>query len=260
MRKMLIVDDEETIRWALAELFMQDGWEVHGAADGVEAAEMVAANVYDYMITDLKMPGRTGTDVIREARRHNARMGITVLTGYASVETAAQAVRMRACDYVTKPCSISALKTRIDEFLQEADRLGRRNRPAGPPAQSDLDAFVAGGGTAVPLASASPNGCDAAAILDGLRALFLDLGFGPGRARDLTQSCVEAVAALSGGPGTRGGRAALLGGRVLVGVDCPGEPPAGLPVTLERLRARHDVHVELVHHAGGCTVVLSEAI
>jgi len=260
MGKMLIVDDEETIRWALAELFMQEGWEVHSAADGAEATEMVAANVYDYMITDLKMPGRPGTDVIREARRHNARMGVTILTGYASVETAVQAVRLGAWDYVTKPCSAATLKERIDEFAEQAGASGRRIRLAGPPAQADLDAFVAGGGTTLLSADLSSQPGGLGLVLDRLRQAFHDLGFGPNRARELTQSCVEAAAPLSAGPGVTTARVALLGGRVLVGVGHRAEPPGELSEALDRLRDEFGVQAGVVSHDGGCTVVLCEAI
>jgi ActR/RegA family two-component response regulator len=257
---MLIVDDEETIRWALAELFMQEGWEVHTAADGAEAAEMAVANVYDYMITDLKMPGRPGTDVIREARSQNTRMGVTVLTGYATVETAVEAVRLGAWDYVTKPCSAAALKRRIDEFLEQAGASARRAPAVGPLGQDDLRAFAAGEGTPVLSADPSTDAEGLAAMLGHLRKAFRDLGFDPVRAQELTQACVEAIAALSDGPGLGEARVALLGGRVLVGIHHSGGPPAGLAEALEKLRRQFGVQAAFVSQGGGCTVVLSEAI
>jgi len=257
MRKMLIVDDEETIRWALGELFMQEGWEVHGAADGTEAARMVAHTAYDYMITDMKMPGRPGIEVVREARRHNPRMGVTILTGYASVETAVEAVRLGAWDYVTKPCSAAALKARIDEFIEQVGGCGRRTPAAAPLADEELHAFLSGEGTQVLCADALPDRDGPGPLLDALRRMFRDLGFGPTRTRELTQSCVEAVAALSGGRGVGAARAALMEGRVLVGVSGPGEPPAELP---ETLRSEFDVQARLVRRDGECTVVLSEAM
>ena len=119
MRRMLIVDDEDTIRWALRELFAQDGWDVHAAADGEEALRKILECTYDFMITDLKMPGRHGVEVIGEARRLNPRMGVAVLTGYASVETAIDALRMRAWDYLTKPFDMRYLKQSIEGYFRE---------------------------------------------------------------------------------------------------------------------------------------------
>ena len=119
MRRMLIVDDEETIRWALAELFMQDGWAVQCAADGEEAVRRVEEDPFEFMITDLKMPGLPGVEVVRRARRANPAMGVMVLTGYASLETAVEAVRLGAWDYVTKPCDVRYLRSRVEQFTRE---------------------------------------------------------------------------------------------------------------------------------------------
>ena len=170
------------------------------------------------------------------------------------------AVRLGAWDYVTKPCSAAALKARIDEFVHQADQGGRRNGRVGPPAQEDLHAFVAGEGTTVLCADSSGDRGDHAPMLEGLRRMFGDLGFSPTRTRELTQSCVEAVAALSGGPGIGAARAALVGGRVLVGIGHPAEPPEELPEVFRRLRSEFGVQAGLVRHDGACTLVLSEAL
>ena len=97
-------------------------------------------------------------------------------------------------------------------------------------------------------------------MLDALRRMLRDLGFGAVRSRELTQSCVEAIAALSGGPGVDTACAGLLGGRVLVGIGHRADPPDDLPATLDRLRNKFRVDAGLLQHDDGCTVVLSEAI
>jgi len=146
-RRMLIVDDEETIRWALSELFMQDGWVVRSAADGSEAAHRVQEDPFEFMITDLKMPGLPGVEVVRRARCANPAMGVMVLTGYASLETAVEAVRLGAWDYVTKPCDARYLRSRVEQFTRE--RGGEQLRLASRAALSaqDVEGFRNGGGT-----------------------------------------------------------------------------------------------------------------
>ena len=255
-RTMLIVDDEETIRWALRELFMQDGWQVHCAADGHEAARMMAGVTYDYMITDLKMAGPTGVELIEQARRRNPQMGVTVLTGYPSVETAVEALRLQAWDYVTKPCKAVGLKRRVDGFFQQA-RLGR-GRP--PLQEADAAAFLDGAGVDIlpvsPLRSPEQN----QAVFARLREAFAHLGLGEQRQAELLQSCVEAAAAVSAGDGQSRGRAALLKGHVVVGLTastCAGALPAGVA---HALGERFNVRAHVVRGDQACSIVLSEAI
>ena len=95
-RRMLIVDDEETIRWALRELFMQDGWAVDGAADGNEAVSKVEQTPYDFLITDLKMPGTDGVEVIRKARMANPATGVMILIQYSRFSHISSSVYSRS--------------------------------------------------------------------------------------------------------------------------------------------------------------------
>ena len=258
MRRMLIVDDEETIRWALSELFMQDGWLVHCAGDGEEAARMVAEEAYDYMITDLKMPGRSGVQVIREARARKPEMGVTVLTGYATVEMAVEAVRLGVWDFVTKPCSAKGLKARVDEFLGRRD--GRRVRPSGPPSGEELDAFAAGEGTPLLPQLRAGRAGRTEELLRRLRQAFADVGFDASRATELTQFCVETLAAFSEEEGTAEVRAVLRNGRLLVGIGAPGGPAEAVRARVGALRSKLRVEAGLLERNGACTVMLSEAI
>jgi CheY-like chemotaxis protein len=260
MRRMLIVDDEETIRWALRELFMQDGWEAHCAADGDEAARLGAERTYDYMITDLRMPKRDGVETIREARQRNPRMGVTVLTGYAALETAVEALRLQAWDYVTKPCRVHALKQRVDEFFR-CGGLGRQ-RSDGPEGlqDEDLAAVLAGAGTTLLDASPLHPAERSREALGRLRGVFSDLGLDEARSARLLQSCVEAVALLSGSDGESRGRAALYRGHVVVRLS--GRPGAG-EVSADVLRGlteRFGVQGRLVRDEQFLSVVMSEAI
>ena len=257
--RMLVVDDEETIRWALRELFMQDGWEVHCAEDGDQAARMVAERPYDYMITDLKMAGRSGVDVIREARRRSPRMGVTVLTGYASLETAVEALRLQAWDYVTKPCRAPDLKARVDAFFR-----GNGGRRAGRAAPSPLDdealaAFLRGEGTEVLRFSPTGGDGNGGEAFSRLRGIFADLGLSHERAEALVQSCVEAAALLDAGR-QGSGRAGLLNGHFLISVSGTCGGASGPSERLRRVSEQFGVDARLLAGGRRCSIVLSEAI
>jgi DNA-binding response OmpR family regulator len=257
---MLVVDDEETIRWALRELFMQDGWEVHDVGDGDEAAGMICAHTYDYMITDLKLPGCSGVEILEGARKRNPRMGVTVLTGYASLDTAVQALRLGAWDYVTKPCKAPELKDRIDEFFECAGRQPARLTAGGSLAQEDLADFAAGAGTEVLSLSTLEADRQASSVFGRLRGMFTDLGFRRERAEELVQFCIEAAAVLPDSNGGSRGRAGLLKGHVVVSVT--GHCDAG-DAELDMLRKvgeQFGVDTRIVRSDGRCSVVLSEAI
>lgn len=256
-RRMLVVDDEETIRWALRELFLDDGWEVHCAADGDEAAELVEQNRYGFLITDLKMPGLSGVELIRRARGRSPRMGVIVLTGYASLDSAIEALRLGAWDYVTKPCQVRYLRDRIREFVAASD--GQSHPPAKEADEAQLHAFLRGEG--VELASFQPERVRAGAS-DDLDRLRTAIGHAGGAGEDadrLTQVCVEALALTDCANGEVRGRAALVEGHLLVGLI--GEAlPQSAPDALRRIGTELDVRVESVADGTTRALVLSRRV
>jgi len=256
MHSMLIVDDEEMVRWALRELFMHDGWEVHGAADGNEAVAMVQGNRYDFVITDLKLPGRSGVDVVREARRNNPDAGVMVLTGYGSLDTAVQALRLGAWDYVTKPCDVAYVRRRVGEFLQRvpAQNGELRNASLG---DDDVVDFLGGSGTEVLSPVAMDVGEGDPSPLDRLKQVLTDVGLSERRGGQVVQFCVEAVACLRGRPL---GRAALLKGHLVIGVTGSSGADEESWRMLRRVWFGFELDVRVVESNGGCSVVLCEGI
>ena len=108
---ILIVDDEEDIRQLLAVALRRVGYRVATAADSEQALDMLQANSYQLVVTDLRMPGMDGLSLLRRiADRYPATKGI-VLTGFGSIQSAVEATKLGADNYITKPIV-------IDEFLQ----------------------------------------------------------------------------------------------------------------------------------------------
>lgn len=251
-RRMLIVDDEETIRWALRELFMQDGWAVHGAADGDEAAEKLSEQSYDFLITDLKMPGVSGVEVVRRAREANPEIGVLILTGYASLESAIEALRLGAWDYVTKPCKVAYLKERIDEFTSRGDAQ-RKESAAG---RVEPARFVEGAGTELLSCADLSTGAALESALADLQGAVLDLGFAEEEGAQLVQSCVDALGLIPDHEGVKL-RAGLLGGCLVVAFGLPGGAPDEV---LARLAGDCAVQARLHEREGESHLVLSKAI
>ncbi len=100
---MLIVDDEESVRDSLYNWFIEDGYDVDCAANAKEALTKIESGSFDIVLADIKMPGMDGLEMHRRIRAINSEMIVIVMTAFASVETAVQALKDGAFDYVTKP-------------------------------------------------------------------------------------------------------------------------------------------------------------
>lgn len=100
---LLVVDDDETLRERLARAFRARGFDVRTAADADEAMALVRADSPEMAVIDLRMPGRSGLDLLKEIRAHDPGTRVLVLTGYGSIATAVEATRQGAVGYLPKP-------------------------------------------------------------------------------------------------------------------------------------------------------------
>jgi DNA-binding NtrC family response regulator len=101
--KLLVVDDEAIVRDSLSKWFGEEGYEVGAAESASEALTRLAAQRWDVALLDIKMPGTDGIELQRRLRERDPELITIIMTGYASVETAVQALKDGAYDYVTKP-------------------------------------------------------------------------------------------------------------------------------------------------------------
>ena len=105
-KTILLVDDEELFRERLAKAFSQRGFTVFTAGNFDEALRVIGEQKPALGVVDLKMPGRSGLELIAAAREANPDMQLVVLTGYGSIATAAEAVRLGALYYLPKPADV----------------------------------------------------------------------------------------------------------------------------------------------------------
>lgn len=118
MKRILLVDDEENIRITMSRFLTARDYEVKSVASGPEALAVLNTWTPELMITDLRMDGMTGLELIEKVRKAHPDLTIVIMTAYASVETAVAAMKYGAYDYVTKPFTpdqISHLLSRIEQ-------------------------------------------------------------------------------------------------------------------------------------------------
>jgi DNA-binding NtrC family response regulator len=124
---ILLADDEDTLRTNLAEVLKEEGFEVITCADGTEALQALKSGPVDVFITDLRMPGVSGMDLIDHAVKRSPDAIIIVITAFGQVETAVEAMKRGARDYICKPIIFDELIFKVKQFIAHHD-LVRQNR------------------------------------------------------------------------------------------------------------------------------------
>ncbi|MCP9454621.1 MAG: sigma-54 dependent transcriptional regulator [Nitrospira sp.] len=125
---ILVVDDDPSMRAALVESVRRLGFAAHGAIDGADALERIGRCRPWLVLTDLKMPRLTGLDLVREIKRRAPQVSIVLMTAYGSVETAVEAMKLGANDYLLKPFSMELLARVITNLKEgrESDSIAAR--------------------------------------------------------------------------------------------------------------------------------------
>lgn len=129
LARILVVDDETAARSALTELLREEGYEVQSAGDGFKALGRIDAWTPEIMITDLKMPGMDGIQLMEKVRERVPGLSVVVMTAFGTVESAVEAIQQGADDYLTKPLHLGQLLVVVERVLQhralraEAERL-----------------------------------------------------------------------------------------------------------------------------------------
>jgi len=127
MAKILIVDDQELMRDSLAATLAREGHEVVAANDGPVAVTRLSNARFDLMITDLKMPKMTGIELLGESRRLRPEMPVVIMTAFATINTAVEAMKQGAYDYIQKPFDGEEIKLLVERTLEHS-RLIRENQ------------------------------------------------------------------------------------------------------------------------------------
>ena len=118
--RILVVDDDVDLRDALTEYISKMGVKVRTAGNVAEAQHLLQTEPvpFDLILTDLKIPGGTGMDVLRAAHTRSPESLVTIITGYASMETAIEAIRLGAYNYITKPFSLNEIGVQVRNMTE----------------------------------------------------------------------------------------------------------------------------------------------
>lgn len=118
---VLVVDDDERLRSRLAQAFEDRGYDVLQAADYDSALSAVSEESTEFAVVDLRMPGKSGLELVRALHQLDEATKIVVLTGYGSIATALDAVRLGATHYLTKPADVEAVIAAFSKGELSAD-------------------------------------------------------------------------------------------------------------------------------------------
>ncbi len=119
MNKILVVDDEKGMRDFLSIMLKKEGYEVASAERGEDALKAVQAEIYDLVITDVKMPQIDGIEVLKTVKDVSPETVVIMITAFATTETAVEAMKLGAYDYITKPFKVDEMKLIIQKALEK---------------------------------------------------------------------------------------------------------------------------------------------
>ena len=126
--QVLVVDDEGTNRYSVSKTLQRVGYLVNEAGSGEEALEFVTDKNYDVVLTDIRMQGIDGVELLRRIKEESPDAIVILMTGFASLGTAVEALRLGAHDYLIKPSSSQDIRQSVSRGIERARNLRRRRR------------------------------------------------------------------------------------------------------------------------------------
>jgi two-component system response regulator AtoC len=126
-KRLLIIDDEENMRHMLSSMLKKSGYRVYTASNGTEALDMVDQTLYDFILCDLKMPGMSGMEFFEAARDKLWATTVIMMSAYASIDTAVEAMKKGAYDFISKPFKLDEVLLTLKK-AEERESLKRENR------------------------------------------------------------------------------------------------------------------------------------
>ena len=119
--EILFVDDEKELLFTVDEYLSQRGYNITVVNSGLKALELTKKKRIDVVITDLKMPEINGIELLKAVKEYQPETEVIILTGYGSIETAVEALKLGGYDYLQKPIKLARLKTLIDRVLEKKE-------------------------------------------------------------------------------------------------------------------------------------------
>jgi DNA-binding NtrC family response regulator len=124
--KILLVDDEVVFTTNMSKLLTNRGYRVSAVNSGDSVVDVLQGQGFDVVVLDLKMPGMDGIATLKEIKKLGLSTQVLILTGHGSIDTALEALKLGAYDYLTKPCEIEELVAKIEGAWEKKDRAEQR--------------------------------------------------------------------------------------------------------------------------------------
>jgi two-component system nitrogen regulation response regulator GlnG len=124
LNRILVADDEESMRWVLSKALKRKGFDVDLAHDGRQALELIKDNCYDLAILDIKMPGISGLDLLDKVQESKKDLLVVIMTAEASMRNAVEAMKRGAYDYITKPFDLDVIDAIIEKVTRAKEIAG----------------------------------------------------------------------------------------------------------------------------------------
>jgi len=119
MASILIVDDEKLVRWSVSNGLRKDNHEVVCAQDGEQAVAKAKETAFDLVITDFKMPGINGAELLKRLKRIDPAPKVMILTAYSAELSRQTAIDIGACEYIEKPFLVDEIRVLVQALLSE---------------------------------------------------------------------------------------------------------------------------------------------
>src|SRR6188472_4131106 len=138
MARILVIDDDPGVRESMTRMLRGAGFSVLAASSGEEGFDLARGDVFDVILSDMRMPGLSGLDVLRKLRDVNVDACFIIMTGFGTIETAVEAMKLGAVDFVQKPFFRDELLMRVRaaadrrQLARQVDLLQRHLRAGGP--------------------------------------------------------------------------------------------------------------------------------
>jgi DNA-binding NtrC family response regulator len=128
MPKILIVDDEPVIRTTLREIFEYEKYEIDEAGDAKKALKMIEKWEYKAILSDIKMPDMNGMEFLEELQKRDSTIPVIMITGHGDIETAVEALKKGAFDFIQKPLDLNRLLISVRHALEKEQLVGETKK------------------------------------------------------------------------------------------------------------------------------------
>ena len=125
MKKIMVVEDESTLREGIVTAFQDRGWYVFSAANGEEALQRLEQEAFELVVTDYQMPGVNGIEVLKRCKQLSENTVVLMMTAFGTVESAVEAMRCGAHDYILKPFDLDELELKVERALEHRRMLAK---------------------------------------------------------------------------------------------------------------------------------------